>query len=76
MKLWSAKFIINTGYRNHKYELIISAPDLTAARNQVYAVDNNYCDCEDNIDFSTLIIDEINLNNVKVLKAFDRGVIK
>ena len=75
MKLWIARFVLDTGCNRHQYELIISALDLNAARNQAYAFDNNYCDCEDNIDYSTLTIDEIDISKTQILYTFDRGII-
>lgn len=75
MKLWMAMFNLNTGCNVHQYELLICAPDYTSAKNQVYAFDNKYCDCEDNIDYSTLAIVALDTSKAKTLRTFDRGVI-
>ena len=75
MKLWMATFNLNTGCNTHQYELLICAPDYTSAKNQVYAFDNQYCDCEDNIDYTTLSITDLDASKAKILRTFDRGVI-
>lgn len=73
MRLWIARFILDTGCNFCKYELLIVASDYTEAMKQVYAWDNEYCAYEDNIDFGTLVIDEIDLTKAKVIKAFNGG---
>lgn len=75
MKLWIARFVLDTGCNYHQYELIISAPDYSEAKKQVYAFDEQYCGYEDNIDYRTLTIDEIDISKTKILKTFDRGII-
>lgn len=75
MKLWIARFVLDTGCNHHQYELIISAPDYSDAMKQVYIWDGLYCCFEDNVDFSTLTIDEIDISKTRILHTFDRGVI-
>lgn len=74
MKLWIARFVLDTGCNYHQYELIISAPDYTDAMKKVYEWDREYCQYEDNIDFKTLTIDEIDISKTQILHTFDRGV--
>jgi hypothetical protein len=73
MRLWIARFILDTGCNFCKYELLIVAPDYAEAKKQVYAWDKKYCAYEDNIAFSTLTIDEIDLTEAKVIKDFKGG---
>lgn len=75
MKLWVARFIVDTGVSYHQYELIISASDNSEARRQVYAWDDKNCHYDEYIDYGTLTIDAIDMSTSKVLQVFDRGVI-
>ena len=75
MKFWSAIFNLNTGCDTHKYELIIAAPDFDTAKNQIREFDEQYCNCEDHVDFSTLYLHEITFDNPSVVRVFDRGVV-
>lgn len=75
MKLWVARFIMDTGVSYQQHELIISAPNSAEAREQVYAWDYKNSGYDEAIDYSTLTIDEIDISKTGVLKTFDRGVI-
>lgn len=75
MKLWIARFVLDTGCNYHQYELIICAPDYSDAMKKVYEWDREYCHYEDTIDFRTLTIDEVDMSKTHILKVFDRGVI-
>ena len=75
MKLWIARFVLDTSCNRHQYELIISASDYSEAQHQVYAWDRQYCYFEDNVDFSTLTITEIDISKTQILHTFDRGII-
>ncbi len=75
MKLWIARFVLDTGCRYEQYELIITASDYSDAKKQVEAWDRNYCEYEDNIDYRTLTIDEIDLSTARVIVTFNRGAI-
>lgn len=75
MKLWIARFMLDTGAYYRQYELIISAVDSSEARRQVYDWSDSNCRGDECIDYRTLIIDEIDISTSKVLKVFDRGVV-
>ena len=75
MKLWIARFVLDTGVSYRQYELIIAAPDSSEAKRQVYTWDDKNCGYDECIDYRTLTIDEIDISKTGVLKTFDRGVI-
>lgn len=75
MKLWVARFVLDTSCNYHQYELIISAASNAQARHLIYEWERKNCHYNECIDYRTLTVDEITITNSSVLKVFDRGVI-